>query len=291
MRPAQETCEQCHWPQKFVGNLERTYSYYLNDETNTPFTVRMVLKVGGADPAHGPVGGIHWHMNEGRKIDYLATDDARQKIPWVRVTDAAGRVTEYHVRSFTNGVDETRVRRMDCMDCHNHPAHRYKTPDNAVSLAMSLDKIDRSLPFIKTNAILALTRPYTNQAEAMDGIAALLNARYPARPGTARSIEAVREIYRDYFFPEMKANWRAYPDNIGHKDWPGCYRCHDDLHKTSDGKQKIPGSDCTVCHTILAQGSGLELDQVTPKGRKFKHPDSEVDGDCNSCHNGGLEYQ
>ena len=106
LRPAQETCEQCHWPQKFVGNLERTYNYFLGDETNTPFTVRMLMNVGGGDPTHGPVGGIHWHMNVGNKIEYLATDEARQKIPWVRVTDSQGVVTEFRTPKFTNAVDE-----------------------------------------------------------------------------------------------------------------------------------------------------------------------------------------
>src|SRR5215813_11011959 len=93
LRPAQETCEECHWPKKFVGNLERTYNYFLGDETNTPFTVRLLMKVGGGDPAHGPVGGIHWHMNVGNRIEYVATDEARQKIPYVRMTDQLGVIT------------------------------------------------------------------------------------------------------------------------------------------------------------------------------------------------------
>ena len=91
LRPAQETCEQCHWPKKFVGNLDRTISYYLPDQTNTLYSIRLLLKVGGDDPTHGPVGGIHWHMNVGNKIEYIATDEARQKIPWVRMTDLARR--------------------------------------------------------------------------------------------------------------------------------------------------------------------------------------------------------
>src|SRR5512133_1081962 len=101
LRPAQETCEQCHWPQKFVGNLERTYQYYLSDTTNTPFAVRMLMKVGGGDPTHGPVGGIHWHMNVGNRVQYYAADEARQKIPWVRMIDNQGVVTEFRKPGFT----------------------------------------------------------------------------------------------------------------------------------------------------------------------------------------------
>ena len=99
LRPAQETCEQCHWPKKFVGNLDRTYNYFLGDETNTPFSVRLTMKVGGGDATHGPVGGIHWHMNVGNKVQYVATDPARQTIPWVRVVDDQGVVTEYRTKS------------------------------------------------------------------------------------------------------------------------------------------------------------------------------------------------
>jgi nitrate/TMAO reductase-like tetraheme cytochrome c subunit len=288
LRPAQETCEECHWPKKFVGNLERTYSYFLQDETNTPFTVRLLMKVGGGDPTHGPVGGIHWHMNVGNKIEYMASDEARQKIPYVRVTDTQGIVTEFRLPKFTNAVDEASMRRMDCMDCHNRPAHRYESPNSAVNLAMALGKIDRSLPYIKTNALYVLTRSYTNDTGALQNIATVLASRYPNDPRVKPTITAVQQIYTNNFFPAMKASWQTYPDNIGHKDWPGCFRCHDGLHKAADGVRTIKANDCNACHTILAQGSGQELESLTPNGQKFKHPGDPVDGACNDCHTGGL---
>jgi nitrate/TMAO reductase-like tetraheme cytochrome c subunit len=288
LRPAQETCEECHWPKKFVGNLEHTFVSYLGDETNTPFTVRMLMKVGGADPTHGPEGGIHWHMNVRNKIEYIATDEPRQKIPWVRMTDSQGVVTEFRAPRFTNTVDEADVRRMDCMDCHNRPAHRYQAPNTAVNLAMALGQINPALPYIKTNAVYALTRSYTNDIQARESIATILSERYPGDLRVPPVIDAVQEIYRNNFFPEMKASWKVYPDNIGHKDWPGCFRCHDGLHKTADGKRAIKANDCNACHTILAQGRGAELEQMTPNGQKFKHPGDEVDGACNDCHSGGL---
>jgi nitrate/TMAO reductase-like tetraheme cytochrome c subunit len=289
LRPAQETCEECHWPSKFVGNLERTYWYFLGDEKNTPFTVRMLLNVGGGDPTHGPVGGIHWHMNVGNRIEYIAADEKRQKIPWVRVTDLQqGVVTEFRLPRFTNQVDEAEVRRMDCMDCHNRPAHRYQTADSAVNLAMALTNLDRSLPFLKTNTLYALTRPYTNAIQAREGIATFLSGQYPNDPRLPGAIAATQKIYQDNFFPEMKADWRTYPDDIGHKDWPGCFRCHDGNHKTPDGKRTIKANDCNACHTILAQGRGDELNKLTPNGQKFNHPGDEVDGACNDCHTGGL---
>src|SRR5215471_5360791 len=105
LRPAQETCEQCHWPSKFVGNLDRIYSYFLGDSTISPYSLRLSMKVGGGDPTHGPVGGIHWHMNVANRVEYIATDKARQDIPWVRRIDAQGTVTEFRTAKFTNDIN------------------------------------------------------------------------------------------------------------------------------------------------------------------------------------------
>ena len=290
LRPAQETCEQCHWPKKFVGNLDRTLSYYLPDQSNSLYSVRLLLKVGGGDPTHGPVGGIHWHMNVANKIEYIATDEARQKIPWVRMTDPQGVVTEYRTKEFTNDVSQMPMRRMDCMDCHNRPAHKFQSPESAVNLAMSLSNIDISLPYIKTNAVGVLCRPYTNQTQALEGIATTLSQQFPKDPRIRGAIDAVQQIYTNNFFPEMKASWRDYPDNIGHKDFPGCFRCHDGKHLSSTGRDMIKANDCNACHLILAQGSGAQLNQLNAQGQKFAHPLDEYDPayQCTDCHNGGL---
>lgn len=289
LRPAQETCEKCHWPNKFAGNVERSYVHFLGDETNSYHEVRMLLKVGGADPTHGPVGGIHWHMNVENRVEYFAIDEARQKIPWVRLTDPQGVVTEFRSEEFTNEVDAAAIRVMDCMDCHNRPAHMFQSPNDAVDLAMQLGKIDSTLPFIKTNAIDVLTQSYTNTTDALQRIATALVERYPNDARIRPTISAVQQIYQNNFFPEMKANWRVYPDNIGHKDWPGCFRCHDGKHRTADGKGLIKANDCNACHLILAQGSGAQLEQLSPKGLEFKHPGDEYDDGflCSDCHTGG----
>ena len=288
LRPARETCEQCHWPQKFSGNIDRTYPHFLADETNTPYTVRLSLKVGGADPAHGPVGGIHWHVSQNNKIEYIATDERRQVIPWVRVTDAKGVVTEYRTPKFTNDISGFEIRQMDCMDCHNRPAHRYHAPNDAVDLAMSTGKIDPQLPWVKSNAVAVLVSKYTTEDEALKNISSTLRSKYAATPGVDGLVKEVQDIYQQNFFPEMKADWRAYPENIGHKNWAGCFRCHDERHTAVGLKKKIPASDCTSCHTIIAQGNSQELLQVSPAGQKFKHPGDEVDGACADCHTGGL---
>jgi hypothetical protein len=289
LRPARETCEHCHWPQKFSGNIDRTYQHYLADETNTPFAVRLTLNVGGADLTRGPVGGIHWHVSEANKIEYVASDERRQVIPWVRVTNPQGVVTEFRSPNFTNDISAFEVRTMDCIDCHNRPSHRYRSPNEAVDLAITRGAINRSLPWVKSNAVAVLTASYATEKDALDKISAALRAQYPAVPGGDKLVKEVQTIYAHNVFPEMKADWRAYPENIGHKDWPGCFRCHDGTHKSSDGKAKIPASDCTSCHTIIAQGTGADLAKFNLKGSAFVHIDAEYENfDCASCHTGAF---
>ncbi|MDA1275055.1 MAG: NapC/NirT family cytochrome c [Verrucomicrobia bacterium] len=290
LRPAQETCEQCHWPQKFVGNLDRTYAHYLADETNTPYSVRMLLKVGGGDPTQGPVSGIHWHMSVANKVEYIATDPGNQTIPWVRMTNPQGAVTEYKTPEFDGIVRKDLIRTMDCMDCHNRPSHVFKTPNEAVDLALSLGRLDPSVPFIKKEIVDLLTQPYETEEEAFRGIATVLSEKYSNLPRLKETIAEVQRIYGENFFPEMKADWRAYPDNIGHKDWLGCFRCHDGEHKTADEKQVIKANDCNACHTILAQGKGDAISQLSAGGLEFTHPEEGWEGfKCNDCHTGSND--
>ena len=145
---------------------------------------------------------------------------------------------------------------MDCMDCHNRPAHKFQSPESAVNLAMSLGHIDPALPYIKTNAEGVLCRIYKDETSALQTIATTLSVNYPNDLRIRQAIATVQQIYTNNFFPEMKADWRAYPDNIGHKDWPGCFRCHDGKHVSAAGNRTIKANDCNACHLILAQGSG-----------------------------------
>ena len=289
LRPAQETCEQCHWPQRYAGNLDRTYVHFLADETNTPFSVRLSLKVGGGAPTHGRFGGIHWHMNLANKVEYIPTDEQRQVIPWVRFTDSQGAVTEFRTADFKDNPASHKIRTMDCMDCHNRPAHHFRTPNEGVDLAMALGKIDPAIPWIKSNVVAALIAPYASADQALEKIASALKAKYPDTSKIDAAIQAAQEIFRRNIFPEMKADWRAYPNNIGHKDSAGCFRCHDGLHKSADGKKAIKASDCNSCHTILAQGSGEQLSQLNANGHTFFHIDApNEDFSCNNCHTGAF---
>jgi len=289
LRPAQDTCEHCHWPQRFSGDMVRTYRHYLSDATNTEYTVRMMLRVGGSDPRRGPVSGIHWHTSQENKVEYLATDNLRLKIPWVRLTDGQGVVTEFRSPGFTNAVEPAAIRTMDCIDCHNRPSHRYEKPNEAVDLAIALGRISPALTSIRSNATVVLTQPYATEAEALQKIASTLDGLYPGDPRIKPAVEAVQQIYLNNFFPEMKASWKDYPEHIGHKDWPGCARCHDDQHKSSAGQRTIGFRDCNSCHVLVAQGQGAALDQLTPSGQEFKHPGEDYDPEfkCYDCHTGG----
>jgi nitrate/TMAO reductase-like tetraheme cytochrome c subunit len=289
LRPAQETCEQCHWPQKHVGNLDRTYSHFLADETNTPFSVRLLLHVGGGSPTHGAVGGIHWHMNLGNKVEYIATDAKRQTIPWVRFINANGVATEYRTADFKDDPARHKIRIMDCMDCHNRPAHHFLAPNDAVDRALEAGRIDRTLPWVKSNVVGIVTQPYSTEQQALQKIEQTLGSLYAGKPQLAALVKETKAIYSRNFFPEMKADWRAYPDNISHKDWAGCFRCHDGLHKTSDGKRSIAASNCNSCHTILAQGAAADLEKLSAKGHTFFHIDApNEDFSCHNCHTGGF---
>jgi hypothetical protein len=289
LRPAQDTCEQCHWPERFVGELDRTYTHFLADETNTPFSVRLSLKVGGGNPAYGPAGGIHWHMNLANKVEYIATDAQRQVIPWVRLTGSNGAVTEFRIKDFKDDPSKHEIRTMDCLDCHNRPAHRFRSPNDAVDAAMAAGRIDPGLAWVKSNVVAALIAPYSTETEATAKIAEHLRSRYANSPKVDSLVAEAQRIYQHNFFPEMKADWRAYPDNISHKDWAGCFRCHDGQHKSADGKRSIQASSCNSCHTILAQGSGDQLEKLNAKGHRFFHLDAiNEDFSCYSCHTGSF---
>jgi nitrate/TMAO reductase-like tetraheme cytochrome c subunit len=289
-RPAQETCQSCHWSQKHTGDLQKTYRHFLADESNTPFTVQMVLKVGGSDPVHGPVEGIHSHMNFSNRIEFITTDEGRLKIPWVRVTDTNNKVTEYRSEDFKDDISKYPIRRMDCMDCHNRPSHKYLTPNAAVDRSLAFGRIDPTIPWAKDRVVKALVKPYATREEANEKIASSLREQYPDEKRVDALIEEAQAIYKTNFFPEMKVDWRIHPDHIGHKDSNGCFRCHDGKHLTTDGKSSIKGSDCNACHIIVAQGAGKELEKVTPTGMPFFHIDSEnTEPTCNECHNGQTQ--
>ena len=301
LRPAQETCERCHWPEKFFGAQQRQYNHYMYDEGNTYWPINLLIRTGGGDPATGQNTGIHWHMNIGNTVEYIARDYKRQDIPWIRVTNAqTGRVTVFHDEGdpLTQAqIDSLEVRKMDCMDCHNRPSHKYRAPDYLVDEAMLTDRIDATLPSIKLVAVEAMAVEYETEDEAMLGIRRDVTEFYEGEHGDIfearrhdieRSIVAIQEQFNTSIFPEMKVRWEHYPDNAGHMIFPGCMRCHDGNHKNDEGISI--SRECVTCHVILRQGYGDEMEVAfTEEGLEFKHPDGDDDWrdtGCYECHEG-----
>lgn len=299
LRPAAQTCEQCHWPKKFYGAQLKVFTHYASDEKNTPRQIRMLINVGGGDPATGAPEGIHWHMNIANEITYVATDEKRQVIPYIHVKDLQGRVTEYFAKDSTlskEQIAQAPKRLMDCVDCHNRPTHIYVPPDLSVDNSLLAKRLDASLPFLKQQAVAALTANYDTTNAAMQGIAKALGSFYETKyPDLAKSkqleirnaVDELQRIYRNTTFPEMKLNWQTHPNNLGHFYYPGCFRCHDGQHVSADGK--IISRECNQCHTLMSETEGTTNVAATALPA-FQHP---VDiGDltqvnCADCHTGG----
>ena len=250
LRPARDTCEQCHWPNKFVGDRLKVITRFQDDETNTALKTVLLLRVGGME---GRVSkGIHWHVDPGVKIRYLA-DEKRETISTVELTRADGTKTTY---AAPDAPKTGEWRTMDCVDCHNRPTHIYRTPDDEIDRAMAEGSIDPSLPFIHREGLKALTAEYASHDDARAKIQQALEGfygkAYPAadRGKIAAAAAALDTIYATNVFPSMNIKWGTYPSHLGHMNSPGCFRCHDNEH--ADPAGKTIAQDCDTCHTALA---------------------------------------
>jgi hypothetical protein len=252
MRPARDTCQTCHWNEKPHGDELRTIREYSDDEKGTETVTTLQIHVGGGRAALGAGAGIHWHMNIDNKVEFIATDD-RQTIPWVKFTDRNGTVKEYAVDGVTpETLAKGEYRTMDCMDCHNRPAHTFEPgPERAVDNAIANGYLPRTLPFARREAVAALKDEYASGEEALRGIEARLRKAFAAHsndPALPTVVATVQDIYARNIFPAMKVKWATYPNNIGHVFFNGCFRCHDDNHKTRDGS--VIKQDCETCHAM-----------------------------------------
>jgi hypothetical protein len=299
LRPAQETCEQCHWPKHFYSEKMLKNTYFLSDEKNTRWTLDLLVKIGGGNIEAGPTSGIHWHMNIANELTYIATDSQRQSIPWIRSKNPEGKVIVY--RSTENTLTDEQMktmktRRMDCIDCHNRPTHIYHPPARSINHVMSLGWIDPALPNVKSVSIKALETSYSTKLIGLDSIKLVIEeyyqTNYPELAKTkhetiANVVGEVQKIFGRNYFPEMNVRWNKFPDNIGHLYYPGCFRCHDGKHVSDDGK--VLSRDCNVCHTILAQQFEKEGLRMSLTGVEYHHPvdigNAWKEMNCSDCHN------
>jgi len=254
--PSRLTCEQCHWPQMFDAVKMRFIPHFQDDAANTQTQTVLMMLTGGGD-----LGGIHGkHLAPGIEIQYAASDPARQIIPWVQYRNKGG------VRTYlADGANAKQVaalprHQMQCVDCHNRPTHTFELPDRAVDEAMGLGRIPTTLPFIKKKAVELLKAKYSSNEEASRTIPSKLVEYYEqTRPDLcaqrgediASAGAEIAAIYNRNVFPDLKVNWGTYPNNLGHTDFPGCFRCHDGSHSTSNRVATIT-QDCNACHEALA---------------------------------------
>ncbi|MBK9097903.1 MAG: NapC/NirT family cytochrome c [bacterium] len=298
LRPAEGTCEQCHSPGHFFSEIKYKSDYFLYDEANTKSTIAMLLKIGGGNSELGRAEGIHWHMNISNRIEYIHLDEKRNTIPWVKQIKSNGEEIIYkstEIEFNEKEVPEENHRVMDCIDCHNRPSHIFNPADKSVNLSLSLDRIDKSLPYIKSIAVDVLETGYSSKEIALDSIKIFITDFYRFNyPDIFKeksfeieqSIKEVQKIYNRNYFPQMNVGWRAFPNHISHLYDTGCFRCHDNKHVSEDGK--VIRKDCNICHTIISQVTPDGKENVSLTGIDFIHPvqieEFIIEQECVTCH-------
>ncbi|MDD5468477.1 MAG: NapC/NirT family cytochrome c [Anaerolineales bacterium] len=302
LRPARETCERCHFPEKFSDDSLREVKRYGDDQDNTPLSVYLVLKTGGGSKRLNLGRGIHWHILN--RVYYLATDSEEQDIPYVRVVEEDGSISEYvDVESNLDPqtIASDTLKEMDCITCHNRITHLVPTPEDTVDRLIASQAISANIPEIRLKAVEAYSKLYGTVEEGVNGIAGIAGyyqVYYPEfyaanRESLEQAISALQEAYRQSVFPEQNSNWTTHPNNVGHKDSPGCFRCHDGKHL--DQQDQAIRLECNLCHAIpVVAGprdfvADLEISRG-PEPESHKNANwislhhQVFDPSCESCH-------
>ena len=300
LRPARETCEKCHWPQKFYARTLWTNKYFLADSLNTEWDIILQMKTGPEYSGLGLKEGIHWHINPDVKIEYISDNDKRENITYVKYTNKSTGVVRLY-RNDSNPVSDSLIsvsapRTMDCIDCHNRPSHNYNSPTVYFDKAMLTGAVSKDIPFFKKVSMGILRETFSTSDTAFLKIKESITdfyktdySEYYSRNTNLidSSIKAVEKAYSQNTFPAMKVTYDAYPEHIGHLESDGCFRCHNDAFKSADG-HVIP-RNCDLCHTIVGQGKQGEMQYTSIKENlAFQHPvdigTAWKETNCSECH-------
>ena len=269
LRPARETCEKCHWPDKFYGSRLKTIAHYDLDEANTPkySTLNLKIDVGRKNRR----SGIHWHIATKNEVRYVSVDDKRKDIIWAEAIQPDGSYDRYINQTLTGIMTSpTDPRSMDCVDCHNRATHIYENPGNAIDKKIYDGLINASLPFIKREALKAISSGYPDKNSGLEGInnhiLGFYQRQYPELVRTKTfvidsAITALQEIYSRNIHPEMNITWGTYASHIGHTGTTGCFRCHNNNMVNKDGN--TISSDCALCHSILSDKQKTPFQYLT----------------------------
>lgn len=245
-----EICTRCHAVERFSEDrLHILRTFDDKEKSGEKITIYRML-----------VGGLHdgkWrgsHKHNALKIRYLS-DPKRSTITEIEVTRPDGS-TDKFVDKDAKTPDGAVWTEMGCTDCHSRPAHRFSTPEALVDTALSRGSIDKTLPFIKREAVAVLKTSYPSPDEAKKGIPAALQASYaklaPNLDADGKGkVEAAGKLlaqeWTENNFPDMKVTWGTYVDYLQHE--PGCYRCHDKKHVNAKGE--AVHQRCGSCHTVI----------------------------------------
>jgi hypothetical protein len=300
LRPARETCEKCHWPQKFYARTLWTNKYFLADSINSEWDIMLQMKTGPEYTGMGLKEGIHWHINPDVKIEYISDNDKRENITYVKYTNKATGI-EKIFRNNSNPISDSLLassspRTMDCIDCHNRPSHNYNSPTVYFDKAMLRGAISKEIPFFKKAAMGILKETFTDTDTALmkikdsiTGFYKTSHADYYAgnKDQIDNSISALQTAFKQNTFPKMKVTYDHYPEHIGHLESDGCFRCHNDAFIAADGS-KI-SRDCNLCHSIVGQGKPGAMEYTNIKENlEFKHPinigTAWKEANCSECH-------
>ena len=255
LRPARQTCETCHQPETFSDDSLRVIPRFADDAENTPSQTYLIMKTGGGAKREGLGRGIHWHIVN--KVEYYPLDELDQTIPYVRVTNDDGSTTEYvdlESGFDPSTIDEDKLVAMDCVTCHNRVTHEFSFPEESINFAMQRGQIDPGIPMIHQKAVEVMSTQYENRADAFAAIDNL-ESYYKGTEyysGNAEKVSAaiqtLKDIYDRTVFHDQEINWNTHPNNLGHINSPGCFRCHDGKHLND--KQEAIRLECNVCHSI-----------------------------------------
>lgn len=313
MSPARETCEQCHTPEKFSNDSMRVINSFENDRENTPYSTYLLMRTGGGASREGLGFGIHWHIEN--KVTFIALDELEQEIPWVRVENADGTTTDFNAINSpidTENLDQYEMHEMDCITCHNRIAHLLKDPEQAFDEALHRGDVSRDIPFIRSRGVELLSQRYHSIEDANAAFETLDDyyaENYPefyaeGAEQVEAAIHVLSVLYTDSNYPEQELTYDTHPNNTGHSESPGCFRCHDGQHFSVAGE--AIRLECNLCHTIPTVVREGDIEPRIPIGTGLEpqsHLDSTwiarhhlaFDATCANCHTtsnpGGTDDQ
>ena len=294
LRPAIDTCEKCHRPETFSDDSLRKIEHFGNTIKNPSTVTHLIMKTGGGSEREGLGKGIHWHIEN--PIHYYAADELEQEIPFIRVENEDGSFTEYiDIDSGFDpaSLDESSLKQMDCITCHNRITHNFKTPAKSVDESLGRGLISPEIPGIRLRAVEVLSAPYESREAAMVSIDALEDdykrtEYYPGHGEQIRAaIEEIKAIYDRSVFHDQKIDWTTHPNNLGHFDSPGCFRCHDGKHLNKlDQAIRL---ECNLCHSIPVVSDSDDF--VTRiELSNGPEPESHLNANWISLHNQAIDF-